>query len=145
MNSGQSQKPIYVFENMLKLFSLLLIVTGLISMIYIKALLISVQVLCIYRQYGMIQFNQQYLVKLVESEFIANILYVLATFQQNSYVYYFPLSIQLFTGKVQSMIVSRYFGVHDQNGTNSRNNQLDEDGLDQIAIELKESVYHNKK
>jgi len=81
MNNSQNLKPIYLFENLLKVFSLLFIITGLISIVYIKVLLILVQVLCIYRQYGMIKFNQQYLVKLVESEFMANILYVLATFQ----------------------------------------------------------------
>ncbi len=65
-----------------------------------KALLVLVQVSALLRSYGRPSLSADYRDKLKSSEFSLNVVYILATLQQDSWVFYFPLMIQLFMGTV---------------------------------------------
>ena len=104
---------LYKIEGVLKLVYLpgLVIIPGM----YLKIMLVAVFILAIIRNYGMPIRSKEYGLKVIGSEFAANILYlavITIASSQNSSIFFLPLTIHLSSGIIEFISrtnLNRYF------------------------------------
>lgn len=99
---AQPPSTLFKIEGYLKLA----FIPGLIfsSGFHLKILVVFICLMAILRNFGAPKFNKEYLLKVIPSEFTANLLYLLAislVSSQNGFVFFLPIAIHLSSGIVE--------------------------------------------
>ena len=118
--SSALNQSLYKIEGYLKIFFVLGLL--LLSGFHLKLLICAICLMALVRNFGFPKFNKDYFIKLIPSEFFANLLYILSISlhsPQNGLLFFLPIGIHLssgiveFLGRTNPSLLSRNMKINE--------------------------------